>query len=1408
MSVLFNAATKITPLIIRKNTIQYRLLNHCRPVILFTRPSSTQSRPLTELLSPTKINTCTTKKTFDKLLVANRGEIACRIIKTARRLGIKTVAVYSDLDANSLHVQMADEAVNIGPGPPSESYLSIPHIMEAVRLTGANAVHPGYGFLSENPLFVQQLEENDVIFVGPKASAIAAMGDKIQSKLIAKASGVNTIPGFDGEVKTVEEATRIANEIGYPVMIKASAGGGGKGMRIAWADHELRDGYKLAKQESQSSFGDDRLLIEKYIDNPRHIEMQILGDNYGNVIYLPERECSIQRRNQKVIEESPSVHMDNELRKKMGEQAVALAKHVGYNSAGTVEFLVDSLHNFYFLEMNTRLQVEHPVTEYVTGLDLVEQMLYSASHHPLVLKQNDIQNKGWAFESRVYAEDPARYLPSVGRLLTYQEPIDSNTKIRCDSGFIEGSEIHVEYDPLICKLVTYGDNRNEAIQSMIHALDEYVIKGVTHNIPLLRAVFAHPRFKDGRTITTHFLNEEYPKGFQTEVLSPDALQYLAAATGSLWLKRQRKKRLGANHSALDNLWIKIMDEHSHESQEINIKLKEMNEECYEATTKDNQFKFTTDWPLDGLLAHFKISNKSMVIQYLDLIEMGFRIQYHGNKYKVSILTDDQHELVDYMKQRSEEEESKMVHSPMPGRIVSISVQEGDEVVEGSELVVVEAMKMQNILRTPHLGIVKKIHVLPGNAVKAGQALIEFESKNYEDLKSILKKESLKNGGWTEESESRFVLLLEKELEKVYNFQRMKLAEISSRIEVEAREVDNICQSDNTDEDDFTASEIELGHVIADVHDLAKFTRLNYTGFLKIIKKHDKVTGWALKPMFCVRLNAKPFYKENYDSLIVLISNLYDRVRTRGKERRGDSSAGGKQAAFVRNTTKYWVHPDNITELKLIILKHLPVLVFNPNKEFQTQDSAISSVYYDNDDFELYMGRLDKTEGAEAIRMRWYGGMDSNTIFVERKTHHEDWTGEKSVKARFPIKEKYLNSFLKGTYTTEELFAKAKGQGTKSEKEIQELEQLAQEVQYTALTKRLHPMMRTFYNRTAFQLPGDARVRISLDTELSLIREDNEDTKTRCGNNWRRMDIGVDYPFKQLPESDINRFPYAVLEVKLQTHVGQEPPQWVVELVNSHLVESVPKFSKFIHGCATLLEDRINVLPFWLPQMDIDIRKPRSKVFGVSRPEALSSSSVSGSSGSGYGGSKLITDEHVQIVMVEATESTPLVGDHQTRGNENDTNKLLKQLSPAGLKNLFKKSKTTFLREEGKPLVSNRIRAVPTKAPPAKTFFANERTFLHWLKFTLLLGALSIGLLNFSDNIGRISSFLFTFIAMSVMIYALYNYHNRANRVIKNDQGDYSDKYGPAILTLFLTAAIFLNMFLRLSIEGFEWEDQH
>ncbi|KAL9103970.1 MAG: hypothetical protein Q9163_001032 [Psora crenata] len=515
---------------------------------------------------------------------------------------------------------------------------------------------------------------------------------------------------------------------------------------------------------------------------------------------------------------------------------------------------------------------------------------------------------------------------------------------------------------------------------------------------------------------------------------------------------------------------------------------------------------------------------------------------------------------------------------------------------------------------------------------------------YDDLKSALKTPYTSNPTssnaqpqrrpWTEDDEKSFVAQLEGELEKVYTFQRVKAEEIVRRIRASEKEVndviarlnqrgprpgqqnDGVGKAGNDDddvptEDDFALLEEDLSDIIADVHDLAKFTQLNYTGFQKIIKKHDKQTRWILRPVFAARLKAKPFFKDNYDAFVVKLSKLYDIVRTRGNPIKGDSAAGGGQQNFVRQTTKYWVHKDNITELKLIILKNLPVLVFNPSKEFEPKDSAISSIYYDNPEtWELYTGRLKKSEGAEAIRLRWYGGMETETIFVERKTHREDWTGEKSVKERFSLKEKHVNAYLSGRMRVESIFEKARKEGKKSEKEIADLEQLAREIQYRVITRELVPVTRSFYNRTAFQLPGDARVRISLDTELTMIREDNLDGRERAGKNWRRMDIGIDHPFSQLSPEDVERFPYAVLEVKLQTQAGQEPPEWVRELVGSHLVEALPKFSKFIHGTATLFPDRIHLLPFWMPQMDVDIRKPVTHNFGIERPNQSTNYSTS------------------------------------------------------------------------------------------------------------------------------------------------------------------------------------------------------
>ncbi|KAL1310889.1 hypothetical protein AAFC00_001120 [Neodothiora populina] len=514
--------------------------------------------------------------------------------------------------------------------------------------------------------------------------------------------------------------------------------------------------------------------------------------------------------------------------------------------------------------------------------------------------------------------------------------------------------------------------------------------------------------------------------------------------------------------------------------------------------------------------------------------------------------------------------------------------------------------------------------------------------SYDELKKLLQTEiesrpsaagngQVQRKPWTDEDETRFYEELEAELDKVSNFQQVKSSEIQRRIKISEKEVNDVIARSNAadqraaqpqsqqapvdapTEEDFMLLEEDLSDIIADVHDLAKFTQLNYTGFQKIIKKHDKLyPDKQLRPLFAARLNAKPFFKDNYDQSIINLSKLYDNVRTRGNPVKGDSSAGGGQQNFVRQTTKYWVHPDNITELKLIVLKHLPVLVFNANKEFEQKDSAISSIYYDNTDtWELYEGRLKKTEGAEAIRLRWYGGMETDTIFVERKTHREDWTGEKSVKARFTLKEKNVNAFMRGDYTVEQAFEKMRRDKKKSAKEIADLEQLAREVQYRVITRKLVPVTRSFYNRTAFQLPGDARVRISLDTELTMTREDNLDARKRAGDNWRRTDIGIDFPFSQLRPEDVERFPYAVLEVKLQTQMGQQPPEWIRELTASHLVEAVPKFSKFIHGTATLFPSRIHLLPFWMPQMDVDIRKPVSHRFGIERPGQSRDVSTSG-----------------------------------------------------------------------------------------------------------------------------------------------------------------------------------------------------
>ncbi|XP_015442859.1 propionyl-CoA carboxylase alpha chain, mitochondrial isoform X2 [Pteropus alecto] len=638
------------------------------------------------------------EKIFDKILIANRGEIACRVIKTCKKMGIKTVAIYSDVDATSVHVKMADEAVCVGPAPTSKSYLNMDAIMEAIKKTGAQAVHPGYGFLSENKEFAKCLAAEDVIFIGPDIYAIQAMGDKIESKLLAKKAKVNTIPGFDGVVKDADEAVRIAREIGYPVMIKASAGGGGKGMRIAWDDEETRDGFRFSSQEAASSFGDDRLLIEKFIDNPRHIEIQVLGDKHGNALWLNERECSVQRRNQKVVEEAPSVFLDSETRRAMGEQAVALAKAVKYSSAGTVEFLVDSKKNFYFLEMNTRLQVEHPVTECITGLDLVQEMICVAKGYPLRHKQADIPINGWAVECRVYAEDPYKSfgLPSTGRLSQYQEPVHL-PGVRVDSGIQPGSDISIYYDPMISKLITYGSDRTEALKRMEDALDNYVIRGVTHNIALLREVIINSRFIKG-DMNTKFLSDVYPDGFKGHKLTENERNHLLAIASSLFVASQLRAQHFQEHG---NSRVPIVKPQV-ANWELSIKL---SDEVHTVVASNSG-------PTFSCLSREAGGNMS--------------IQFLGTVYKVHILTRLAAELNKFMLEKVAEDTSSILRSPMPGVVVAVSVKPGDMVAEGQEICVIEAMKMQNSMTAGKTGKVKSVHCKAGDTVGEGDLLVELQ----------------------------------------------------------------------------------------------------------------------------------------------------------------------------------------------------------------------------------------------------------------------------------------------------------------------------------------------------------------------------------------------------------------------------------------------------------------------------------------------------------------------------------------------------------------------------------------------------------------------------------------------------------------------------------------------------------
>ena len=668
---------------------------------------------------------------FKRILIANRGEIACRIIKTARRMGIETVAVYSEADKDALHVEMADTAVAIGPPEAAKSYLLIDKIVEACKASGAQAVHPGYGFLSEREAFPKALDAAGIVFIGPNPKAIAAMGDKIESKKAAAAAKVSTVPGHLGIIENDAEAMEIAEQIGYPVMIKASAGGGGKGMRIAYSKAEVAEGFARSRSEAKSSFGDDRMFIEKFITDPRHIEIQVLGDKHGNVIYLGERECSIQRRNQKVIEEAPSPLLDAATRKKMGEQAVGLAKAVGYDSAGTVEFVAGQDKSFYFLEMNTRLQVEHPVTELITGIDLVEQMIRSAAGEKLALKQSDVKLNGWAVESRVYAEDPYRkFLPSTGRLTRYRPPEERSANgvtLRNDTGVYEGGEISIYYDPMIAKLVTHAATREAAIDAQADALDAFVIDGIRHNIPFLSALMAHPRWRAGK-LSTGFIAEEFPEGFSAIAPEGERAQVLASVAAAIDHVLGERKRLisgqmdgrSVTRESQRAVWLG--------DKECRLEVKRENG-TIEVRFPGNKEKgarrhLQSDWKPGDALWTGTINSEPVAVQVRP-VPNGFALAYRGVEAKAFVYTAREAGYARLMPPKKIADTGKQVLCPMPGLVVSIAVKEGQEVKAGETVAVVEAMKMENVLRAEIDGTVKKINAKPGDSLAVDAVILEF-----------------------------------------------------------------------------------------------------------------------------------------------------------------------------------------------------------------------------------------------------------------------------------------------------------------------------------------------------------------------------------------------------------------------------------------------------------------------------------------------------------------------------------------------------------------------------------------------------------------------------------------------------------------------------------------------------------
>jgi propionyl-CoA carboxylase alpha chain len=661
---------------------------------------------------------------FAKILIANRGEIACRVVRTARRMGIATVAVYSEADAEALHVRMADEAVGIGPAPSADSYLRIDRIIEACRKTGAEAVHPGYGFLSERADFAAALADSGIVFIGPSPEAIAAMGDKIAAKRLAHEAGVATVPGHLDTIADPERAALVAREIGYPVMIKASAGGGGKGMRIARSDAELREGFSGAQHEARSSFGDDRVFLEKYIEEPRHIEIQLIGDAYGNIVHLGERECSIQRRHQKVIEEAPSPFIDAATRAQMGAQAVALARAVGYRSAGTVEFIVDRQANFYFLEMNTRLQVEHPVTELVTGTDLVELMIRIAAGEKLPFDQKAVHQTGWAIEARVYAEDPARnFLPSIGRLIRYRPPVDEDggDGLRLDSGVVEGAEIALYYDPMIAKLIAHGADRDAAIDKLRQALDGFYIAGVRHNIAFLAAIAASERFREGR-LSTDFIAENFPGGFTppAEFVAADRVILVAASLAETRLHESEIAPAAPVTADAARRLTVLLDGRPYP---VSVRPEGS---AYIVQSEGESRSAATDWRPGQPLLHLRIDDRSVIAQIEMLRGRAFRLVHGGVVRRAQVLSPRAAELLVMMPKKQPADTSRLVLSPMPGLLTAINVEAGQEVKAGEPLVTVEAMKMENVLRAERDGRVARLRAQPGDSLAVDQIILELE----------------------------------------------------------------------------------------------------------------------------------------------------------------------------------------------------------------------------------------------------------------------------------------------------------------------------------------------------------------------------------------------------------------------------------------------------------------------------------------------------------------------------------------------------------------------------------------------------------------------------------------------------------------------------------------------------------